>query len=68
MDLEKYINKEREKETEKKTNNFVQMEGENVVEPTLYSMCLGEKYQFACEMFVAAITVGNTSSSLFTST
>lgn len=32
MDLEIYINKETEKETEKKKNNFVQMEGENVVE------------------------------------
>lgn len=33
MDLKIYINKETEKETEKKKkNNFVQMEGENVVE------------------------------------
>lgn len=32
MDLEIYINKETVKETEKKKNNFVQMEGENVVE------------------------------------
>ena len=45
MGLEIYINKETEKETQKKKNYFVEKEGENVVEPTLYSICLSEKYQ-----------------------
>lgn len=34
------------------------------LKPTLNSIRLGEKYQFVYEMFVGAITVGETSSSL----